>query len=193
MNAAFDNDSDDELEDDRHPSTAAQTPLLSSHSRAQSQATHSLQESQTHSTAPATQRTHNTAGDYDFEYDYPPPPGSPPRPSALALPNNYGNTNGEIPSFNAAGPPRPTFLRRALGAILPSHYGRGYSRVTDGPVGGGMQNDGVFGNVTAKPGGAEPIRGAQADGPNWTPEDAQDGGPPVSRWACHLLMSIDGC
>lgn len=41
-----------------------------------------------------------------------------------------------------------------------------------------MQNDGVFGNVTAKPGGAEPVRGAQADGPNWTPEDAQKDGPP---------------
>ncbi|KAG9088098.1 hypothetical protein FS749_002419 [Ceratobasidium sp. UAMH 11750] len=41
-----------------------------------------------------------------------------------------------------------------------------------------MQNDGVFGNVTAKPGGAAPIRGAQADGPNWTPEDAQKDGPP---------------
>ncbi|CAE6454369.1 unnamed protein product [Rhizoctonia solani] len=173
MNAAFDNESDDE--EDMHHSSAAQTPLLSSHTRAQSQP--SIHNG---TTPPALlgQRTHHPSGDYDFEYDYPPPPGSPPRPSALALPNNYGNSNGEIPAFTAVGPPQPTFFRRALGAILPNHYGRGYSRVSEGPVGGGMQNDGVFANVTAKPGGAAPVLGAQADGPNWTPEDAQNQGPP---------------
>lgn len=178
MNAAFDNGSDDEDETEAHHTSAAQTPLLA-HSRAQSGAWHPLAEGGTPQQAPA--RVQNTPGEYDFEYDYPPPPGSPPRPSALALPNTYGNSNGEIPSFVAIPPgPRPTFLRRALGAILPTSLGRGgYARVGGGPVGGGMQNDGVFGNVTAKPGGAEPIRGAQADGPNWTPEDAQKDGPPV--------------
>ncbi|KEP54962.1 metal homeostatis protein bsd2 [Rhizoctonia solani 123E] len=171
MNAAFDNESDDE---DMHHASAAQTPLLS-HTRAQSQPSNQIG---TTPPVPTAQRTHNLSGDYDFEYDYPPPPGSPPRPSALALPNNYGNTNGEIPAFALAGPPQPTFFRRALGAILPNQYARGYSRVNDGPVGGGMQNDGVFANVTAKPGGAAPVLGAQADGPNWTPEDAQNQGPP---------------
>jgi len=41
-----------------------------------------------------------------------------------------------------------------------------------------MGNDGVFGNVTAKPGGPGPTRGAAVDGPNWTPEDAQKDAPP---------------
>jgi hypothetical protein len=189
MNAAFDNGSDDEDDIDTHHTSAAQTPLLS-HARTHSLA-YPLQEGQAPAlTTSAPQRTHNASGDYDFEYDYPPPPGSPPRPSALALPNNYGNSNGEIPSFNSVGPPQPTFLRRALGTILPSHYGRGYSRVNEGPVGGGMQNDGVFANVTAKPGGAAPVRGAQADGPNWTPEDSQKDGPPVSSCA-RLLTRFD--
>lgn len=177
MNAAFDG-SDDEDDVDTHPTSAAQTPLLS-HARAHSQASHPLQEGHVPASAPPPlQYTHNASGDYDFDYDYPPPPGSPPRPSALALPNNHGNTNGEIPTFNTVGPPQPTFLRRALGTILPNHYGRGYSRVNEGPIGGGMQNDGVFANVTAKPGGAAPVLGAQADGPNWTPEDSQKDGPP---------------
>lgn len=186
MNAAFDNGSDDEDEIDPHHTSTAQTPLLSHH-RSQSQP---AQDSQAAAPLPST---HNASGDYDFEYDYPPPPGSPPRPSALALPNNHGNSNGDIPSFNSVGPPQPTFLRRALGTILPGHYGRGYSRVTDGPIGGGMQNDGVFANVTAKPGGAEPIRGAQADGPNWTPEDSQKDGPPVSSFICRSLTRFDWC
>lgn len=175
MNAAFDNGSDDEDEIEAHHTSAAQTPLLA-HSRSQSAAWHPLVEGATPHQAPS--RPQNAPGEYDFEYDYPPPPGSPPRPSALALPNTHGNSNGEIPSFSTVPiGPKPTLLRRALGAILPSN--RGYARVGGGPVGGGMQNDGVFGNVTAKPGGAEPIRGAQADGPNWTPEDAQKDGPPV--------------
>lgn len=42
-------------------------------------------------------------GTYDFEnmdFDYiRPPPGSPPGPSARALPNEFGNSNGEVPSF----------------------------------------------------------------------------------------------
>ncbi|CAE6424539.1 unnamed protein product [Rhizoctonia solani] len=175
MNAAFDNESEDEEDVNSHHPSAVQTPLLS-HTRAQSQP--SIQTSTPPIAAPTPQRTHHPSGDYDFEYDYPPPPGSPPRPSALALPNNHGNTNGEIPAFNAVGPPQPNFFRRALGTILPSHYGRGYSRVNEGPIGGGMQNDGVFANVSAKPGGAAPVLGAQADGPNWTPEDAQNQGPP---------------
>ncbi|QRV87891.1 metal homeostatis protein bsd2 [Ceratobasidium sp. AG-Ba] len=176
MNAAF--GSDDEDDDAHHPS-AAQTPLLT-HSRAQSQAQHPLADvaqpqPQTPVRAPAT------PGVYDFEYDYPPPPGSPPRPSALALPNAHGNSNGEIPSFaGVPNEPQQPFFKRVLGRVMPAQFGRaGYSRVAgSGPVGGGMQNDGVFGNVSAKPGGAAPVRGAQADGPNWTPEDQQKDGPP---------------
>lgn len=97
-------------------------------------------------------------GSYDFEnvdYDYP-PPGSPPGPSAVALPNDHGNSNGLVPSFSLdsiSGPRRGWFNRTAT-AILPTYYvqrfGLGPARPT-GPIGGGINNDGVFANVTAKP------------------------------------------
>lgn len=114
------------------------------------------------------QRRQTLPGTYDFEadpFDYAvPPPGSPPGPTTHALPNQYGNTNGIIPTFPVIPPSRPepregafasssTFFRRAVGALLPSYYqrvptGEGYT----GPVrGGGTNNDGVFANLTAKP------------------------------------------
>jgi hypothetical protein len=102
-------------------------------------------------------------GAYDFERDYDytmPPPGSPPRPSATALPNDYGNTNGLIPTPPVITPLKSgqssgrfsVFFRKAVGSILPTHY---QTLPTESPtprvVGGGIQNDGVFANVTAKP------------------------------------------
>jgi hypothetical protein len=101
-----------------------------------------------------------TPGSYDFEnpdYDYP-PPGSPPHPSAQALPNDFGNSNGLIPSFeqretNVTAQPRSWF-RRAANAILPSYYKQRLGlapRIPTGAIGGGINNDGVFSNVTAKP------------------------------------------
>lgn len=102
-------------------------------------------------------------GTYDFERDYDytmPPPGSPPRPSATALPNDYGNTNGLVPTSPIATPLRSgqssggfsVFFRKAVGSILPTHY---QTLPTESPtprvVGGGIQNDGVFANVMAKP------------------------------------------
>lgn len=107
---------------------------------------------------PAPQPTVHVPGTYNFEavdYDYP-PPGSPPPPSAVALPNEHGNSNGLIPAFNlpqSRGPHRMWF-QRAAAAILPSSVltkiGLAPQRPS-GPIGGGMNNDGVFANVTAKP------------------------------------------
>ncbi|KAG5644368.1 hypothetical protein DXG03_008596 [Asterophora parasitica] len=100
-------------------------------------------------------------GAYDFERDRAydrPPPGSPPAPSSRALPNDIGNSNGLLPSSPLAPPRQPRrtrggFFRRAVGALLPSHYVQvpteeSTSRTV---VGAGIENDGVFANVTAKP------------------------------------------
>lgn len=101
-----------------------------------------------------------TPGIYDFEnFDYAslPPPGSPPRPSSQALPNDIGNSNGFIPSpsdvrhVEASG---PSWFRRTARSILPNslahrfHFDHEPIPVV---VGGGTNNDGVFANVTAKP------------------------------------------
>jgi hypothetical protein len=95
---------------------------------------------------------------YDFEnidYDYP-PPGSPPGPSQVALPNNHGNSNGFVPSVSfdsAPGPQRNWFSRTAVG-VLPSSFAQRFGLTRQRPagvVGGGTLNDGVFANVTAKP------------------------------------------
>ncbi|KAF9466574.1 hypothetical protein BDZ94DRAFT_1251260 [Collybia nuda] len=106
------------------------------------------------STAIGQDVTSSIPGAYDFEreYDYP-PPGSPPRPSSRALPNDYGNSNGELPTSPIrATRPGPSFFQRTVGAILPSHYVRvpTESQIPR-TVGGGIENDGVFANVMAKP------------------------------------------
>lgn len=142
---------------------------------------------------PQQQQVHSSQipGAYDFERDYDytmPPPGSPPGPSSTALPNNYGNSNGLVPTAPAIEPPRgPSFFRRAVGAVLPTHYQR---IATEAPsartVGGGVENDGVFANVMAKP-----VRGARtvraADGSIYlAPEETQKEAPPV----CHVIFEF---
>ncbi|KAL4064994.1 hypothetical protein V8B97DRAFT_1875429 [Scleroderma yunnanense] len=121
---------------------------------------------------------------YDFERDFDyarPPPGSPPRPSAVAVPNNIGNTNG-ILSTSPAQPsiPRPSFFRRAVGAVLPMHYTRLPTSAGDArPTiwGGGSDNDGVFSNVTAKP--SAPVRVRADDSDVFiVPEEEQSVAPP---------------
>jgi hypothetical protein len=120
------------------------------------------------------------ASAYDFERDYDlPPPGSPPSPSAVALPNNIGNSNGLLPSSPVQVPAlRPSFLRRAVGAIIPMHY----ARVPTEPErsrtrGGGIENDGVFANVMAKP--ARPRAVFAEDGNvHLVPENSQKEAPP---------------
>ena len=145
MEAAFD-DSDDE-DDHRTPVT----------SRNGYQSLPNAEPS-----TPSHERAAPVPGAYDFEnvdFDYiRPPPGSPPGPSATALPIEFGNSNGLVPSFSNvstdASPRREGLLRRTAASVLPSHYvqrlGLGSSRL-QGPVGGGTTNDGVFANVTAKP------------------------------------------
>ncbi|KAJ3757657.1 hypothetical protein F5878DRAFT_705977 [Lentinula raphanica] len=94
-------------------------------------------------------------GAYDFERDYDvPPPGSPP-------PHPFSRNIGFLPTspirrtFDRR--PTPSFLRRMMGAVLPTHYSQiptEDSSESMGPrryVGGGSDNDGVFANVMAKP------------------------------------------
>ena len=113
----------------------------------------------------AAAAAHRALGTYDFEaidYDFP-PPGSPP-PRDRALPNNdWGNSNGLIPSGPAA---RPRQLRRRPAfewtrRILPASIADRLVGRSDGrpglAVGGGIGNDGVFANVTAKPSAPRPI------------------------------------
>jgi hypothetical protein len=108
-------------------------------------------------TTPSAPPPHQTSRTYDFEnvdYDYP-PPGSPPRPSQIALPNDHGNSNGFIPSSFASTPgPQHNWFRRTATAVLPSLYAQRLGLTQQHPVGavgGGTLNDGVFANVTAKP------------------------------------------
>ncbi|KAI9000962.1 hypothetical protein BD414DRAFT_473178 [Trametes punicea] len=131
-------------------------------------------------------------GGYDFEnvdFDWiRPPPGSPPGPSARALPNEYGNSNGLIPSFSQlrtdASPPssrrQPGWFRRTAQAILPSHYvqrlGLAEPERPHGPIGGGTANDGVFANVTAKP--SRGVRIQDGDDVYIVPEEVQKEVPP---------------
>jgi hypothetical protein len=134
-------------------------------------------------------------GAYDFEREYDcPPPGSPPPPSALALPNNIGNSNGMLPTDTVApSAPRSSFFRRAVGALLPTHYTRvPGSDPRAGVHGGGIENDGVFANVMAKP---QPARTAvTADGEIYmVPEDNQKEPPPVRigflNFAAHRILT----
>ena len=137
MEAAFDY-SEDEDEDNEPSESQPLNPVSTSHTSTQ---------------AVASQLTPRT---YDFErvdYDCP-PPGSPPRPSEVALPNDHGNSNGFIPSFDSTPGPQQNWFRRTAAAVLPSSFAErlGITRRRPiGAVGGGTHNDGVFANVTAKP------------------------------------------
>ena len=119
---------------------------------------------------------------YDFERDYDvPPPGSPPRLSVMAIPNNFGNSNGCIPSEPIRPPiPQQSFLRRTIGAILPTHYAPLPSGESSHgrTLGGGMENDGVFANVMAKPSRPRLVRAPNGD-VQMVPEETQKEAPPV--------------
>ena len=164
MDAAFDDDDDDDDDDDHEPTAHAETRPL-----------HPLSRSRSRSTSPPPARhqplahahTPSTPAAYDFEnFDYAsyPPPGSPPPPSSSALPNDYGNSNGLVPSTSSAHPadlaaayaPRRSWLLRTAANVLPAPYVRRWGLDYEQPaagrvVGGGVNNDGVFANVTAKP------------------------------------------
>ncbi|CCM01725.1 uncharacterized protein FIBRA_03791 [Fibroporia radiculosa] len=127
-------------------------------------------------------------GSYNFEgsdFDYArPPPGSPPCPSARALPNEFGNSNGLVPSFNPATDvdaqrSRGGWFRRTAATVLPTHYVQRLGleeQAPSGPVGGGIHNDGVFANVVAKP--SRPMRIQQGDETYLVPEESQKDAPP---------------
>jgi len=158
LHDAFHNDEDDDEQ-------LESTPLTQAHNHAVAAAEH----------------TNPTPGIYDFERDYDcPPPGSPPEPSEFALPNNIGNSNGQLPaspvqqSFS-----RPSFFRRALGGILPTHYAPLPAVDSGARVGGGVENDGVFANVMAKPGRAKTVRTENGE-VHIVPEDSARDAPPVS-------------
>lgn len=166
-------ESDDELDQDHTEST----PLVSSHPHS-ARTPHSLNVS-----IPAT---------YDFERDYEydhPPPGSPPGPSEVALPNDIGNSNGLLPTspVQRTTANRPRFFRRIFGALLPQHYTNVPSEEHTRTMGGGTDNDGVFANVMAKP-----TRGVQIQDTNGdvhiVPEETQKDAPPVSCKRSHFKL-----
>ncbi|KAG1750198.1 hypothetical protein EDB19DRAFT_1629370 [Suillus lakei] len=166
LNDAFESDGDDEDDIERLPSNHQRANTLSCVADPQK----------------STSGSTTVPGTYDFErnYDYDrPPPGSPPQPLATALPNDIGNSNGELPTSPVGTTlPRPSFLRRAVGAILPTHYVRvPTNEPLTGVRGGGIQNDGVFSNVVVKPASSVPIQ--TEDGSIYmVPEDTQSTAPP---------------
>lgn len=149
-------------------------------------------------------------GAYDFERDYDhPPPGSPPGPSTVARPNDWGNSNGLLPTSPIASSaprlPRPSFFRRVVGSILPTHYVQvPTSSHTQRPV----ENDGVFANVMAKPQPAQTVRTVDQDGNvniHLVPEDSvqkeappsyataqADAVPPYWETTVHVPADSDG-
>ncbi|KAI9461575.1 metal homeostatis protein bsd2 [Lactarius psammicola] len=156
---------DDAFDDDDHDNHAETTPLTFHQPRSPVSAG---QLPLRGSSQPATNA-------YDFERDYDlPPPGSPPSISALAFPNNYGNSNGELPTSPVARSPPQSIFRRTFGALLPQYYQRIRN---DRPRGGGTDNDGVFANVTAKP--APSVSMVTDDGDVYmVPEETQQEAPP---------------
>ncbi|KAF8591427.1 hypothetical protein K439DRAFT_1656642 [Ramaria rubella] len=161
LEASFDTDDDSDVDQNESNALTESHPL------------NSLDSSPVRATLASTS--------YNFEnldYDYP-PPGSPPRPSSVALPNNViGNSNGYIPQLPhiPSRPQRSGWFRRAAGAILPSSLVRG-SANSGRPVGGGIENDGVFANINAKPGRGRVVEDSES-GVHVVPEEVQKESPP---------------
>jgi len=171
VQAAFDYREEDD--DDHHDASESQ-PLNPNASRAGGATTHP---------PPPPIQTYQQ-GSYNFDsvdYDFP-PPGSPPPLSATAFPNEIGNSNGYVPEFNgrAHPPPQQPWWKRAATSVLPEAVGNRLglsSNRPPGTVGSGINNDGVFANVVAKP--TAPTRIQQDNGETYiVPEDAQNEAPP---------------
>ncbi|KAF9474245.1 hypothetical protein BDN70DRAFT_885030 [Pholiota conissans] len=176
MEDAFDLDGDGDGDDNEGHDAHESTPLT--HPAPRSPAT-APPAAATDSSRPQ-ETSAITSGAYDFEREYDfPPPGSPPPPTSRALPNDYGNSNGLLPTAPVAIPkPHRSFFQRVAGAILPTHYQPvPTEHHSTRPTGGGLENDGVFANVTAKP---QPVRTVRtADGEvHIVPEDNQKESPP---------------
>lgn len=160
MDDAFDNDENDDQQES--------TPLTRFHPQS-SISTAPLLFGEPDTTRPNTY-------DFEREYDFP-PPGSPPSPSTSALPNDYGNSNGHLPTSPIIRSSPQSVFRRTFGAIFPQFY---YQRVPSDrhPRGGGTDNDGVFANVTAKPAPLVSVRGNNGD-IYTASEETQQEAPPV--------------
>jgi hypothetical protein len=116
--------------------------------------------SRSHSIVVPTTNSSNGVGTYDFEnvndydYAYRPPPGEPPRRDRALLNNNWGNSNGVIPDFSNVTLPAQRARRRGwewMQSVLPERFRSSTSTGRGRAVGGGLENDGVFANVMAKP------------------------------------------
>ncbi|KAJ3788038.1 hypothetical protein GGU10DRAFT_347142 [Lentinula aff. detonsa] len=125
-------------------------------------------------------------GAYDFERDYDvPPPGSP-GPSAHPFSNNIGFLPTSPIRHTFDRRPRPSFLRRIMGVVLPTHYSQLPTEDSSESVGsrhyigGGSDNDGVFANVMAKPAPASESRIIRDPNGNihLVPEENQKEPPP---------------
>lgn len=124
---------------------------------------------------------------YNFEYDYTmPPPGSPPRPSARAIPDNvFGNSNGYVPvsaHIPRSSASRSGWIQAILVPFLPRRLFSNASQ-QHRVIGGGSNNDGVFANVVAKPtvGTENNLRSAEEGSSNAhvVPEFEQKDAPPT--------------
>ncbi|PVG03623.1 hypothetical protein CPB86DRAFT_810696 [Serendipita vermifera] len=132
------------------------------------------------------QRTIN--GRYNFDYDFP-PPGSPPTDRAGT--NHWGNTNGVVVSgpinynFHSS---QGNWFSRAWRSL---RGGNSRGIEPSGRIGGGINNDGVFANLSSRPTNARRANAtsnaAQQDDVEietifHAPEMARDDAPP-SYWA----------
>ncbi|KAJ7601828.1 metal homeostatis protein bsd2 [Mycena polygramma] len=131
------------------------------------------------------------------EYDCP-PPGSPPRPSAFALPNDIGNSNGRVPTEPVIPPaPRSSFFRRAVGTILPTHYTRLPSSdpAASGVRGGGIENDGPQRARTIRTEDGEihmvPEDNQKEPPPSYASAQAEESVPPYWETTVHAPAGLD--
>lgn len=169
MNDAFDDDDNDDQEET--------TPLTHFHPQSSISMAPLFFPRETDAARP-------NAYDFEREYDFP-PPGSPPSPSTFALPNDFGNSNGYLPTSPVTRESPQSIFRRTFGAILPQSYYQPV-RSDGGPRGGGTDNDGVFANVTAKP--APPVSVRTDNGEVYiAPEETQQEAPPVRFLVLHRV------
>jgi hypothetical protein len=186
MDAAFDDDYKDDDHDETVPLTLhpPPTPVSTGHYSP-------LPPPPRHDSVDASSTPTTAAYDFERDYDYP-PPGSPP---SLAFSNDYGNSNGLLPTSPVVrSPPRQqstSLFHRMFGSFLPQSYQRVPGAGDGRPRGGGTDNDGVFANVTAKPTPPISIRVESGD-VHIVPEETQEEAPPVRSVRSPSLARVEG-